>query len=102
MNSVIGDIRDMAKLERTFAAASPEIVIHLAAQPLVRESYASPRNTFETNVMGTVNLLECVRRNSCARSVLNVTTDKVYQNNEWAWGYRENDPLDGHDPYSNS
>jgi CDP-glucose 4,6-dehydratase len=102
MNSVIGDIRDMSKLERIFRDVRPEIVIHLAAQPLVRESYADPRNTFETNVMGTVNILECVRKSSNASSFLNVTTDKVYQNNEWVWGYRENDPLDGYDPYSNS
>jgi len=102
MNSVIGDIRDIAKLERTFKNVRPEIVIHLAAQPIVRESYADPRNTYEINVMGTVNILECVRKSSSARSFLNVTTDKVYQNNEWVWGYRENDPLDGYDPYSNS
>lgn len=102
MSSVIGDIRDLATLESAFNRAQPEIVIHLAAQPLVRESYESPAYTYETNVMGTVNILECVRKNSCVKSFLNVTTDKVYKNNEWEWGYRENEPLDGFDPYSNS
>ncbi len=102
MHSVIGDVRDFELLKETFAVAQPEIVFHLAAQPLVRESYQDPRYTYETNVMGTVNLMECVRLFPCVKSVLNVTTDKVYQNNEWAWGYRENEPLDGFDPYSNS
>ena len=102
MNSVIGDIRDLESLEKAFNAAQPEIVMHLAAQPLVRDSYTDPHYTYETNVMGTVNILECVRKSRCVKSVLNVTTDKVYQNNEWVWGYRENDPLDGYDPYSNS
>lgn len=103
MTSVIGDVRDLPALQAAFAAARPEIVIHLAAQPIVRESYRDPLGTYETNVMGTVNLLECVRQAAePPRSVLNVTTDKVYQNNEWAWGYRENEPLDGYDPYSNS
>ena len=102
INSVIADIRDFEKLEKAFHTAQPEIVIHLAAQPLVRDSYTNPRYTYETNVMGTVNILECVRRNNCVKSVLNVTTDKVYQNNEWFWGYRENDLLDGYDPYANS
>ena len=102
MNSVIGDIRDLDHLRETFEAAKPEIVLHLAAQPIVRDSYKDPRYTYETNVMGTVNLLECVRETSSVRSVLNVTTDKVYQNNEWCWGYREDEPLDGFDPYSNS
>lgn len=102
MTSIIGDIRDLEKLKSAFSAAQPEIVFHLAAQPIVRVSYKDPRYTYETNVMGTVNLLECVRENSCVRSVLNVTTDKVYKNNEWCWGYRENEPLDGFDPYSNS
>lgn len=77
-------------------------MLHLAAQPIVRDSYKEPRDTYETNVMGTVNLLECVRISDTVRSVLNVTTDKVYHNKEWIWGYRENDPLDGYDPYSNS
>jgi CDP-glucose 4,6-dehydratase len=102
MNSVIGDVRDYPALRAAFEAARPEIVIHMAAQPIVRESYRDPRGTYETNVMGTVNLLECVRNTDCARSLLNVTTDKVYLNREWPWGYREDDPLDGFDPYSNS
>ena len=102
MNSIIGDIRDFENLERAFFGIQPEIVIHLAAQPLVRDSYADPRYTYETNVMGTVNVLDCIRKSNCVESFLNVTTDKVYQNNEWAWGYRETDPLDGYDPYSNS
>lgn len=102
MTSVIGDIRDYAALKTAFDAAQPEIVLHLAAQPIVRDSYRDPVYTYETNVMGTVNILECVRQSSCVKSVLNVTTDKVYHNNEWAWGYRENEPLDGYDPYSNS
>ena len=103
MTSVIGDIRDMKALKSAFDKAEPEIVLHLAAQPIVRDSYKDPVYTYETNVMGTVNLLECVRTaKNPPRSVLNVTTDKVYHNNEWAWGYRENEPLDGYDPYSNS
>ena len=102
MTSIIADIRDFEKLKAVFAEARPEIVLHLAAQPIVRESYKDPRYTYETNVMGTVNLMECVRLNPCVKSVLNVTTDKVYKNNEWCWGYREDEPLDGFDPYSNS
>lgn len=102
IHSVIGDIRDFDSLKKAFAEARPEIVLHLAAQPIVRDSYKDPRYTYETNVMGTVNLLECVRLTPGIRSVLNVTTDKVYHNNEWCWGYRENEPLDGFDPYSNS
>lgn len=102
MTSIIGDIRDLEHLTEAFKLAQPEIVLHLAAQPIVRDSYKDPRYTYETNVMGTVNLLECVRMFPCVKSVLNVTTDKVYQNNEWCWGYRENEPLDGFDPYSNS
>lgn len=102
MTSVIGDIRDAAKLKAAFDAAQPEIVLHLAAQPIVRDSYKDPAYTYETNVMGTVNILECVRGSKSVRSFLNVTTDKVYHNNEWEWGYRENEPLDGFDPYSNS
>lgn len=102
IHSVIGDIRDFDSLKKVFAEARPEIVLHLAAQPIVRDSYKDPRYTYETNVMGTVNLLECVRLTPGIRSVLNVTTDKVYHNNEWCWGYRENEPLDGFDPYSNS
>lgn len=102
INSVIGDIRDYDKLYNVFESTQPEIVFHLAAQPIVRDSYKNPRYTYESNVMGTVNVLECARQFSCVKSVLNVTTDKVYHNNEWCWGYRENEPLDGFDPYSNS
>lgn len=106
MVSVIGDIRDMGKLKAAFDSARPEIVFHLAAQPIVRDSYKDPVYTYETNVIGTVNILECVRqamlRGEAPKSVLNVTTDKVYHNNEWCWGYREDEPLDGFDPYSNS
>lgn len=102
MTSVIGDIRDLQKMQEVFKKVSPEIVFHLAAQPIVRDSYKDPVYTYETNVMGTVNICECVRLNSSVRSFLNVTTDKVYKNNEWEWGYRENEPLDGFDPYSNS
>lgn len=102
MNSVIGDIRDLSKLKETFTKIQPEIVFHLAAQPIVRESYKNPVYTYETNVMGTVNICECVRTSDSVRSFLNVTTDKVYLNKEWEWGYRENEELDGYDPYSNS
>lgn len=100
--SVNGDVRDYAKLKQAFDNVQPEIVIHLAAQPIVLESYKDPVTTYSTNVMGTVNILECVRNSSCVKSFLNVTTDKVYKNNEWIWGYREDEPLDGFDPYSNS
>lgn len=102
MDSRIGDIRDRNHLMQVFGEVSPELVFHLAAQPIVRDSYKDPVYTYETNVMGTVNLLECVRLFPCVRSVLNVTTDKVYENREWEYGYRECDPLDGYDPYSNS
>lgn len=102
IHSVIGDIRDMTALKAAFDETQPEIVLHLAAQPIVRDSYKDPAYTYETNVMGTVNILECVRLSSCVKSFLNVTTDKVYLNKEWAWGYRENEELDGYDPYSNS
>ena len=102
MKSIIADIRDFDWLKTIFGEFQPEIVLHLAAQPIVRESYKNPRYTYETNVMGTVNLMECVRLNPCVKSVLNVTTDKVYKNNEWCWGCREDEPLDGFDPYSNS
>lgn len=97
-----GDVRDLEHLKKVFSEFRPEIVFHLAAQPLVRDSYQEPVYTYETNVMGTVNLLECIRLTPSVRSVLNVTTDKVYHNNEWCWGYREDEPLDGFDPYSNS
>lgn len=102
MTSVSGDIRDLGRLKETFNRYQPEIVIHMAAQPIVRESYKDPVYTYETNVMGTVNILECVRLFSCVRSFVNVTTDKVYLNREWPWGYRENEELNGYDPYSNS
>lgn len=102
INSVIGDIRDLAAVQQVFEESQPEIVLHLAAQPIVRDSYKEPVYTYETNVMGTVNILECVRNSSCVKSFLNVTTDKVYLNKEWHWGYREIEELDGFDPYSNS
>ncbi len=102
IHSVHGDIRNLEFLLKTFREVQPDIVIHLAAQPIVRDSYKNPVYTYETNVMGTVNLLECVRLSPSVKSVLNVTTDKVYQNRESEWGYRENEPLDGFDPYSNS
>lgn len=102
INSVIGDIRDYNSLKKAFDNAQPEIVLHLAAQPIVRESYKNPAYTYETNVMGTVNILECARNSDFVKSFLNVTTDKVYLNKEWSWGYRENEELDGFDPYSNS
>lgn len=102
VHSVIGDIRDYAALKAAFDEAQPEIVLHLAAQPIVRDSYRDPVYTYETNVMGTVHILECIRTSGCVKSFLNVTTDKVYRNREWVWGYRENEELDGYDPYSNS
>lgn len=102
MTSIIGDVRDLDLLWAAFSTAQPEIVLHLAAQPIVRDSYKDPVGTYASNVMGTVHLLECARRAGCVKSFLNVTTDKVYQNNEWIWGYREDEPLDGYDPYSNS
>lgn len=102
MRSVEGDIRDQERLWKTIEETKPELVFHLAAQPIVRESYKNPVYTYETNVMGTVNILEGVRRVDSVKSFLNVTTDKVYKNNEWEWGYRETDELDGYDPYSNS
>lgn len=102
VRTVIGDIRDARALDQAFAEARPEIVIHLAAQPIVRIGYSNPAETYEINVMGTVNILECVRKAGYVRSFLNVTTDKVYLNREWAWGYREIEELNGFDPYSNS
>lgn len=102
MHSIHGDIRDFSALKRAFDAAQPEIVFHLAAQPIVRKGYACPVYTYETNIMGTVHMLECARMAGCVRSFVNVTTDKVYDNQEWCWGYRETDALDGFDPYSNS
>ena len=102
LRDVRGDVCELSALRRAFEEARPEIVFHLAAQPIVRTSYRQPVDTFATNVMGTVNLLECVRTSDTVRSVLIVTTDKVYENKEWAWGYRENEPLMGYDPYSAS
>ena len=102
MDSVIGDIRNLKGLKDVFERVRPEVVFHLAAQPIVRDSYKEPVYTYETNVMGTVNVMECVRLTDSVRSFLNVTTDKVYENREWEYGYRECDPLDGYDPYSNS
>lgn len=102
VHSVLGDIRDLDHLKEIFFQVKPQIVIHMAAQPIVRESYRNPVDTYAINVMGTVNVLECVRLCDSVRSVLNVTTDKVYQNREWEWGYRENEELCGFDPYSNS
>ena len=98
----IGDIRDAAQLQQAMRAAEPEMVFHLAAQPLVRESYRTPVDTWSTNVMGTVNVLEAVRANPSVRAAVVITTDKCYENREWLWGYRETDPLGGHDPYSAS
>lgn len=102
MHSAEGDVRNLAHLQKVFKEAEPEIVIHMAAQPLVREAYREPVYTYDVNVMGTVNVLECVRQSSSVRSVVNVTTDKVYKNREWCWGYREDEELNGYDPYSNS
>ena len=103
MKSITGDIRDLSKLREVYDRSNSEVVLHLAAQPIVRTSYEQPVYTYEANVMGTVNLLECIRTAGAPpRSVVIITTDKVYENKEWAWGYRENDPLDGYDPYSNS
>lgn len=102
IHHIIGDVRDLDHLMKVFQEYQPEIVIHMAAQPLVRESYKDPVGTYSTNVMGTVNVCECVRQNSCVKSFVNVTTDKVYKNKEWIWGYRENEELNGYDPYSNS
>ncbi len=101
-NSVIADIRDLERLREAMRASNPEVVFHLAAQPLVRRSYVNPVETYSTNVMGTVNLLEAVRSCDAVRSVVIVTSDKCYENREWAWGYRENEPMGGYDPYSNS
>ena len=99
--SIIGDIRDLEKLNQTFEEYKPDIVFHLAAQPLVRLSYKDPIETYETNVIGTLKVLEACRKNS-VKAIVNITSDKVYENKEWVWGYRENDPLGGYDPYSSS
>ena len=102
INSIIGDVRDLEKMKSVFENVQPEIVIHMAAQPIVRDSYKNPVYTYDENVMGTVNVLECVRLTPSVKSFVNVTTDKVYLNKEWEWGYRENEELNGYDPYSNS
>ena len=102
IKSIIGDIRDGEKLKVAMQVANPEIVLHLAAQPIVRTSYIDPVGTYETNVMGTVNILEAVRNTPTVKSFVNITTDKVYKNKEWFWGYREDEELCGFDPYSNS
>ena len=102
MQSIIGDIRDHAKLSKAISESKPDVVIHMAAQPLVRYSYAQPVETYEVNVMGTVHLLEGVRSTPSVKAVVNVTTDKCYENREWVWGYRENEAMGGVDPYSSS
>ena len=102
MHSVIGDVRDLPQLRAAMHDAQPEVVFHLAAQPLVRASYDDPVETYTTNVIGTVNVLEAVRSIAGVLAVVNVTTDKCYENREWLWGYRENEPMGGHDPYSSS
>ena len=101
-HDIRADVRDPEKLKAAMAAAEPEIVFHLAAQPLVRYSYQQPVETYTTNVLGTVHLLEAVRHTPGIRAVVNVTTDKCYENREWVWGYRENEPMGGYDPYSSS
>ncbi len=102
MTSVIGDIRDQEKLDATFEQYQPEIVFHLAAQPLVRLSYDEPIETFETNVMGTIKVFEASKKTASVKAIVNITSDKAYENKEWIWGYRENDPMGGYDPYSAS
>ena len=102
VSSTIGDVRDQEFLQKILLEIQPEIIIHLAAQPLVKESYLNPRETYEINVMGTVNLLDAARQLKTVKAILNVTTDKCYENREWHWGYRENEPMGGYDPYSNS
>jgi CDP-glucose 4,6-dehydratase len=102
VTSYIFDVRDYSKLYNVMSVVQPDMVFHLAAQPLVRDSYRNPVDTYAINVMGTVNLLEAVRHTKTVRAVVNVTTDKCYENKEWLWGYRENEPMGGYDPYSNS
>lgn len=102
VDSSVADVRDLDRLKAEICKAAPEVVIHMAAQPLVRDSYKIPVDTYAVNVMGTVHLLEAVRCCSSVKAVVNVTTDKVYENREWVWGYRENEPFGGYDPYSNS
>ena len=102
VTSTTGDIRDLSSVTQAMRDFNPEIVIHMAAQPLVRESYLNPVSTYQTNVMGTVNVLEACRQCPTLQAIVCVTSDKCYENNEWEWGYRENEPMGGHDPYSNS
>ena len=102
VTSLTGDVRDLAALDQAMTEHRPEVVVHMAAQPLVRLSFRTPVDTFSTNVMGTVNVLDACRRAPSVRAVVNVTSDKCYENREWPWGYRENDPMGGHDPYSAS
>ncbi len=102
MDSEIGDIRDLEVLKKSMVSFNPEVLIHMAAQPLVRLSYAEPVETYTTNVIGTVNVLEAARYCPNLRAIVSVTTDKCYENKEWAWGYRESEPMGGHDPYSSS
>lgn len=102
MTSIIGDVRDLSQVQAVLQESNPEIVIHMAAQPLVRYSYQFPVETYATNVMGTVHLLEAVRQSASVKVVVNITSDKCYENKEWVWGYRENEPMGGYDPYSNS
>ena len=102
LESVFGDIRDLEKLRKAVESFRPDIVFHMAAQPLVRKSYQNPVKTFETNVIGTVNAFEACRQTDSVKAIVNITSDKCYENREWIWGYRENDPIGGHDPYSAS
>jgi CDP-glucose 4,6-dehydratase len=102
MTSIIGDVRDRKHLQTVIAQHKPEIIFHMAAQPLVRYSYVNPVETYATNVMGTVHLLDAVRQVETVKVIVNITTDKCYENQEWVWGYRENEPMGGYDPYSNS
>ncbi|MBF0343301.1 MAG: CDP-glucose 4,6-dehydratase [Nitrospirae bacterium] len=102
MTNYVGDIRDHSSLKEVFSNFQPEIVFHLAAQPIVRKAYETPKTTFDTNVAGTVNVLECIRTSPCVKTAVIITSDKCYQNREWNWGYRENDRLGGDDPYSAS
>ena len=102
INHIVGDVRDYQNLLNVFTKYKPEFVFHLAAQPLVRESYVNPKETYDVNIGGTVNVLECCRLTESVKVIVNVTTDKCYENKEWIWGYRENDRLGGYDPYSSS
>ncbi|HWF33222.1 MAG TPA: CDP-glucose 4,6-dehydratase [Solirubrobacteraceae bacterium] len=103
MENIDGDVRDAESVAQAVAACRPEVIVHMAAQSLVRRSFVEPRDTYATNVMGTVNVLDAVRRHGDGvRAVVNITSDKCYENREWEWGYREDEPMGGHDPYSNS